>query len=94
MLIQSIHFTFRPEDADAAEAMFRELRDASRMEEGVIAFDVARSRDKPNVFALWEQYRDKAAFDAHVGTDHYKRLVLSGLRPLAQQRDGEIVFPL
>ena len=94
MLIQSIHFTFAPEDADTAEAMLRELRESSREEEGVIGFDVARSRDKPNVFALWEQYRDRAAFDAHVATDHYKRLVLDGLRPLAQQRDGEIVFPL
>jgi quinol monooxygenase YgiN len=94
MLIQSIHFTFAPEDADRAEAMLRELGEASRKEKGVIAFDVARSRDKPNVFALWEQYRDGAAFDAHAATDHYKRLVLGGLRPLALQRDGEIVFPL
>jgi quinol monooxygenase YgiN len=47
-----------------------------------------------SVFALWEQYRDGAAFDAHAATDHYKRLVLGGLRPLALQRDGEIVFPL
>jgi quinol monooxygenase YgiN len=94
MLIQSVHFTFAPEDADRAEAMFRELRDASRKEEGVIGFDVARSRDTPGVFALWEQYRDRAALDAHVATDHYKRLVLAGVRPLAQQRDGAIVFPL
>jgi quinol monooxygenase YgiN len=74
--------------------MLRELREASRKEEGVIGFDVARSREKSNVFVLWEQYRDKDAFDAHVATDHYKRLVLSGLRPLAQQRDGEIAFPI
>ena len=29
MLIQSIHFTFALEDADTAEAMLRELREAS-----------------------------------------------------------------
>ena len=57
MLIQSVHFTFAPENADTAEAMLRELREASRKEEGVIGFDVARSRDTPGVFALWEQYR-------------------------------------
>ena len=94
MLIQSVHFTFAPEDGDRAEALLRELREAARKEEGVIAFDVARSRDKPNVFALWEQYRDEAAFDAHVATEEYQRLVIGGLRPLAQQRDGEIVFPV
>ena len=94
MLIQSIHFTFAPEDADNAEAILRELRDASRKEEGVITFDVARSREKPNVFALWEAYKDSAALDAHIATEHFKRLVINGVRPLAQQRNAETVFPI
>jgi quinol monooxygenase YgiN len=70
------------------------LREVSRKEEGVVGFDVARSLDKPNVFALWEEYRDRDALDAHMSTEHYQRLVLDGLRPLAQKRDAEIVFPL
>ncbi len=94
MLVQAVQFTFAPEDAERAQAMFRELRDASRQEDGVIGFDVARSLEKPNVFALWEQYRDKAALEAHVSTEHYKRLVLGGLRPLARARDGELLSPL
>ena len=94
MLIVSIHFTFASEDADEAAAILRELRDASREEDGVIGFDVARSQEKPNVFALWEQYRDRAALDAHMATEHFKRLVLEGARKLAKQRDGETVFPI
>lgn len=94
MIIQSIHFTFATEDADKAGAMLRELRDTSRKEEGVISFNVARSQEKPNVFALWEEYRDKAALDAHMQTEHFKRLVLNGVRPLARQRNGEVVVPL
>jgi len=89
VLIQSVHFTFAPEDAGKAEAILRELRDASRKEHGVIGFDVARSRENPNVFALWEHYRDAAALDAHRETDHFKRLVLDGVRPLAQERKAE-----
>ncbi|MDB5092985.1 MAG: autoinducer-2 modifying protein LsrG [Candidatus Eremiobacteraeota bacterium] len=94
MLIQSIHFTFAPGDADEAESILRELRDASRKEEGVITFDVARSREKPNVFALWEAYRDAAALDAHLATEHFERLVRNGVRALAQRRDAETVFPI
>ncbi|HEY1656542.1 MAG TPA: putative quinol monooxygenase [Candidatus Tumulicola sp.] len=94
MLVQSVLFTFDERDADRAEAMLRELRDASRREAGVIAFDVGRSADKPNVFALWEQYRDRAALDAHAATEHFARLVLNGVRPLARQRCAEIVFPI
>jgi quinol monooxygenase YgiN len=94
MIIQSIHFTFAPEDADKAEAILRELRDASRKEEGVITFDVARSREKPNVFALWEEYKDRAALEAHVATEHFRQLAVNGVRAMAQQRNGETVFPI
>jgi quinol monooxygenase YgiN len=94
MLIQSIHFTFAPENADKAEAMLRELRDASRREDGVVAFEVARSHERPNVFALWEEYSDQAALAAHVASEHFKRLVIEGVRPLAQQRIAETVFPI
>lgn len=94
MLIQSIHYVFAPEHANQAEEMLRELRDASRREEGVIAFDVGRSQEHPGVFALWEEYRDEAALEAHKTSEHFKRLALNGVRPLAQQRIAETVFPL
>ncbi len=94
MIIQSIQYTFAPENAEKAEAILRELRDASRKEGGVVAFEVARSQEKPNVFALWEEYADRAALDAHAATDHFKRLVLNGTRPLALQRSAEIFVPI
>ena len=92
MIINSVRYVFAPEDADTAEAMFRELRDATRREEGVISFDVGRSQEKPNVFVLWAEYQDEAALDAHVGSEHFKRYVVDGVRLMAQERDGEIVF--
>jgi quinol monooxygenase YgiN len=94
VLIQSVQFTFAPRDGDKAEAILRELREASRKEEGVIAFEVARSQEKPNVFVLWEEYRDEAALDFHKATEHYNRLVLNGVRPLAQERSGEMAVPI
>jgi quinol monooxygenase YgiN len=94
MLVQSIHFTFAPEDADKAEGLLRELRDESRKEGGVIGFDVGRSKDKPNVFALWEAYRDKASLESHIATEHFQRLVIRGVRPMAKERNAETVFPL
>jgi quinol monooxygenase YgiN len=94
MLIQSIHFVFAPEDADKAERLLRELRNESRKEDGVISFDVGRSKEKPNVFALWEVYKDKASLESHTATEHFQRLVVEGVRILAQQRNAETVFPI
>jgi (4S)-4-hydroxy-5-phosphonooxypentane-2,3-dione isomerase len=94
MLIQCVHFTFAPEDADRVETMLRELRDASRAEAGIVSFEVARSQDDPDVFVLWEVYRDRAALDAHRGAEHFQRLVVNGVRPLAKARTGEILSPI
>jgi (4S)-4-hydroxy-5-phosphonooxypentane-2,3-dione isomerase len=94
MLIQNVHFSFASEDGDKAEAMFRELRDASRAETGVVAFDVGRSQEKPNVFVLWEVYRNQGALDVHKSTPHYQRLVTNGVRMLAEERSGEIASPI
>jgi quinol monooxygenase YgiN len=93
MLVQSVHFTFSSEDAGKAGDMLDELRAASRAESGVVGFDVVRSREKPNEFALWEQYRDDGALESHKATEHYKRLVLEGVRRLAQQRDAVLGKP-
>jgi autoinducer 2-degrading protein len=94
MIVSSIHYTFAPEDADRVESIFRELRDASVKEPGVMQFQVGRSQEKPNVFALWEVYRDQAAVDAHRATEHFARLVINGVRPLAQERNVETVVPI
>jgi quinol monooxygenase YgiN len=94
MLINSIQYTFAPKDADKAESLFRELQEASRKEAGVIQFEVARGREKSNVFALWEVYRDQQAVDAHVASEHFQRLVINGVRPLAQERTIQKVAPI
>jgi autoinducer 2-degrading protein len=94
MIITSIQYRFGSMDADKAEALFRELRDASVEESGVIRFEVGRSSEDPALFALWEVYRDQAAADAHRDSEHFKRLVLNGIRPIAQQRNAVVVIPL
>lgn len=94
MIISAIQFTFASKDADKAELLLRELRAASIKEPGVIQFDVGRSSDDRNVFVLWEVYRDKNAVDAHRATEHFNRLVLNGIRPLAQQRNAINAVPI
>ncbi len=94
MIVQSVHFSFAPDDAEKAEAILRELREASRKEKGVIGFDVARSLEQPNVFVLWERYEDAAALEAHKATEHFKTLVINGVRALARQRIAEIGVPI
>ena len=94
MIVSAIQFTFAAKDADRAESLLREIRDASVKEPGVARFDVARGSDDPNVFVLWEMYRDQDAIDAHKSSEHFKRLVLNGIRPLATQRVAVTATPI
>lgn len=94
MIIHMVHFTFAPEDGDRVAGMFRELRDKSRCEAGVIAFDVGRSSDNLGFFALWEVYRDQAALEFHNNTEHFARLVVNGVRPLAKERSMNVLSPV
>lgn len=77
-----------------AESLFRELREASINEPGVIQFDIGRSSDDPSMFALWEVYRDKDALDAHYRSEHFVQLVVNGIRPLARQRNAVNAAPI
>jgi quercetin dioxygenase-like cupin family protein/quinol monooxygenase YgiN len=94
MIISSIQFTFAAKDADTAESMLRELSGESIKEPGVVRFDVGRGSDDRNVFVLWEVYRDNDAVDAHRESEPFKRLVLNGIRPLAQKREVITAVPV
>ncbi len=49
--------------------------DASRAEPGVLAFRVLASSSDPLVFYSFEEYRNKAAFEAHLASADTKRLL-------------------
>ena len=41
----------------------------------------------PRVFLMYEQYRDKAAFEEHGQTEHFKEIALGELFPLLESRE-------
>ncbi len=88
MLVNAVIYTFPADAAADAERMLIELRDASRAEPGCITFDVSRSIDDTSVFVLYEEWHDQAALDFHYATEHFARLGINGIRPLASARIG------
>lgn len=41
-------------------------------EEGCLRFDICTDPERPNEVFLYELYIDRAAFDAHLGSAHFK----------------------
>jgi quinol monooxygenase YgiN len=94
MLVNAVIYTFPADKAEEAAKTLRPLRDASRAEPGCITFDVSRSTDDPNVFVLYEEWRDQAALDEHYKTEHFTRFGVNGVRTLASDRLGHRCRPL
>ncbi|AMN42492.1 putative quinol monooxygenase [Rhodoplanes sp. Z2-YC6860] len=52
----------------------KSYRDASRKENGVVAFEVFQRIDRPNQFAVLASWANQAAYDAHAAGDNVKKL--------------------
>jgi (4S)-4-hydroxy-5-phosphonooxypentane-2,3-dione isomerase len=62
----------------------------SRAEPGCVLFMANRSTENPRKFVLYEQFRDEAAFQAHLATDSFKENVLGRILPNLESRVREI----
>jgi quinol monooxygenase YgiN len=74
------------EESRAAE-LIGELAAGSRDEPGNVHYIPHRDPENPRVFMIYEQYRDKAAFEEHGQTEHFKTLAAGQLFPLMEQRE-------
>ena len=86
MLINAVFYTFPAEKADEAAALLHSLRNASLAEPGCAGYEVSRAIDDPNVFVLYEQWRDQAALNVHLDTPHFQQFGVNGIRPIATSR--------
>lgn len=71
MLIVHVQVQVKAECVEAFKAATRANARASRLELGVLRFDVLQQADDPTRFVLVEIYRDAAAAAAHKETPHY-----------------------
>ena len=65
-------FAIRPEVADQWLTRVAPFTAATRAEPGNLFFAWSRSVETPNQFVLLEAFRDRAAGEAHVHSEHFK----------------------
>ncbi|WP_114571442.1 putative quinol monooxygenase [Exiguobacterium flavidum] len=58
-------------DGQAVQAILAEVREETLKEEGCLLYQLHRSLEDDKVFMLYEVYRDAAALDLHVASEHY-----------------------
>jgi len=90
----SATWTARTGHEQEVRAALEELVAASRTEPGNLAYHVYGSAGEPRVFRIFELYTDEAAFQAHVGSEHFERLALGRAIPLLESREREFYSTL
>ena len=80
----------KPGMDDEVAAVLRTAVRNSRTEPGCVLFMANRSVEDPRRFVMYEQFVDKAAFDAHLATDSFKANVAGRILPLLESRVREV----
>ncbi|MDX6514186.1 MAG: hypothetical protein QOE36_3690 [Gaiellaceae bacterium] len=85
--VLTVKMTAREGEEERAAELIPELARASRDEPGCILYIPHRDPENPRVFLMYEQYRDKAAFEEHGASEHFQRIALGQLFPLMDERE-------
>ena len=94
MVSFTVRMTFRPEDREEIATTLRELAAASRAEPGCISYIPHRVESDPDTIVIYEQYRDRAALDAHKASPHFALYAIGGLYQRMRVRSVEMLEDL
>jgi quinol monooxygenase YgiN len=72
--VQMAEIEVDPVQLDAYKAAVQEQIDAAiRKEPGVLVLYAVSEKDSPAHVKVFEIYRDRTAYEAHLGSDHFKK---------------------
>ena len=80
-------WTAKEGEEGAVESAVRNLVAPSRAEPGMILYQPHRDPENPRVFFFYEQYADKAAYEAHGASEHFQRWGFGDAVPRLESRE-------
>ena len=91
MIVLTARYYCKPGQGDAVESALRRMAPlVAEHEPGCKLYNACRSQDNPDIFLLYEQYVDEAAFLGHRETPHFKEIIEGVIAPLLERREREL----
>ena len=84
--VLAVTWTVKPGNEQEVRKILAKMGEASRQEEGVVAYTTHVDPDNPREFFIYEMYHDISGLEAHQETAHFKELVLAKAIPLLETR--------
>jgi quinol monooxygenase YgiN len=86
MFVVIARYQVAPENQARVRQLLAPLAAASREEPGNRGYEVLNDLEEPGEFRIVERYVDRAAFDAHLNSEHYHDIAVHRIRPLLTDR--------
>lgn len=87
-------YQVRAGEEEKVEAALRQMVAPTRAEPGNLDYQVFRDPKDPALFVLFEKYADEAAFEAHLGSQHFATWLAGQVRPALADRIRLDLVPL
>jgi quinol monooxygenase YgiN len=85
--VVNAHYTVKEGNEDAVLAALAELAPISREEAANQLYKVYRDPAEPQLIHLFEIYDDETGYQAHIDSEHFKRLGFGTVIPLLEKRE-------
>jgi quinol monooxygenase YgiN len=91
MIVLVARYYGKSGQGDAIEAMLKQMAAlVVANEPGCRLYHANRSRENADLFLLYEQYVDEAAFQYHRTTPYFQQIVEGSIVPLLEKREREL----
>jgi quinol monooxygenase YgiN len=89
MYVVAARYTIKEGSERAVIDVLKKMIPMSRAEPGCRFYSVNQSPDNPRKLLLYEQYVDKAGYEAHQATQAFKDNILGKVVPLLESRERD-----
>ena len=87
-VVAAQYYTKEGKEEEVA-AILKKMIPISNGEPGCVLYTVNRSLDDPRKFLLYEQYRDRAGYEAHMATPEFEEHIRGAVVPLLERRERD-----
>jgi quinol monooxygenase YgiN len=87
MYVVAAHYTIKEGNEEQVLDILKKMIPISRAEPGCRFYSVNQSSDNPRKLLLYEQYVNKAGYEAHMATDAFKEHILGKVVPMLETRE-------
>jgi quinol monooxygenase YgiN len=87
--VVAARWTAKEGEEEAVAAAIRKLAGPSRSEPGNLLYQLHRDPENPRVFFFYEQYVDRAAYEAHGSSEHFRQHGFGEAIPRLESRERQ-----